>query len=217
MEGRSPVASLQEIEAQVRSGLDEIDRIRERALAESRAIIRSSATAIKHVHRSEFGEARALLDQTGEQVRALIEHAGECAHVYGAGFLQDAQKEYAEGELTFALIQGLELSAPADLGVDAAPFINGLTEAVGELRRHVLDLIRLGEAQRAEELLAAMDDMYYLCVTFDYPDAVSQGLRRRVDSMRGIIERTRGDLTNALRQTTLEAAMANLEGKLRES
>jgi translin len=208
------VPSWEEIEQQVRAGLDHVDSIRERALVESRDIIRQCATAIKHVHRGEFAKARALLDSTGEQVRALREHASGCPFVYAAGFFQDAQKEYAEGELTFALVQGLPVIPPDALGMDVAPYINGLTEAVGELRRHVLDLIRTGHAERGEPVLEAMDEVYYLCVSFDYPDAVSQGLRRRVDSMRGIIERTRGDLTNALRQDKLERAMASLEQKV---
>jgi translin len=130
--------------------------------------------------------------------------------VYHAGFVHDAQKEYVEGRVTLALVAGRPLPDPDDLGVSYAAYLNGLGEAVGELRRYLLDAIRRGEEQRCEELLSDMDDIYSLLVTLDFPDALTGGLRRTTDSVRGILERTRGDLTMSMRQRELEKKLAAL-------
>ena len=206
--------SLDDLAELIRHVLDDIDTAREHALPASREIIRLSATAIKHVHRAEWAEARELLGQTGAAVRELRQKVDGQPAISSAGFVQDAQKEYAEAVLTYAFVRGEELPHPDDIGVEPAPYLNGIAEALGELRRYCLDSIRVGRLEEAERVLAAMDSIYYTLVTFDYPDAVSQGLRRRVDADRGILERTRGDLTNALRQSKLESAMARLEGTI---
>ena len=131
---------------------------------------------------------------------ALADHPD----IFYAGFVHDAQKEYAEASLTLALIDGRPLPTPAELGASCAAYLNGLGEAVGELRRHLLDSLRNGEVERCEGVLAAMSDIYDVLVTMDYPEAVTEGLRRTTDAVRGILERTRGDLTMALVSRRLE-------------
>jgi len=134
--------------------------------------------------------------------------------LFYTGYVQDAQKEYVEALATFSLVTGAPMQAPEEIGIAAAAFLNGLAEAVGELRRYVLDLLRRGEVESCEAYLRTMDDIYSLLVTIDYPDALTGGLRRTTDATRAILERTRGDLTFALRQRDLEAALARLEGRL---
>lgn len=171
---------------------------REKALSASRTIIRMSANAIRAVHRGEFAPAAAMLDEArtvrDEAVRALAGHGD----VYYAGFLHDAQKEYAEARSTLALLSGKPLPAPEELGVEYPAYLNGIAEAVGELRRSLLDRLRAGDFTGCEEMLQAMDDIYSVLVTIDYPDAMTGGLRRTTDQTRGILEKTRGDLTMAI-------------------
>ncbi len=173
---------------------------REQALAASRAIIRMSANAIRAVHRGEFDQAEALLDEArrirDEAVTALEGHAD----VYHAGFLHDAQKEYAEARTTLALLRGGAIPSPEELGVEYPAYLNGIAEAVGEMRRMILDRLRAGNFEGCEEILDAMDDIYSVLVTIDYPDAMTGGLRRTTDQTRGILEKTRGDLTMAIVQ-----------------
>jgi len=152
-----------------------------------------------------LGEAHAL----NRQICALLANIGD---VYWAGYVQDAQKELVEASCTFALVNGSILPEPTALGVAPAPFLNGLAEAVGELRRYLLDMLRRGEVDGCEQLLMAMDDIYSLLVTLDYPDALTGGLRRTTDNTRGILEKTRGDLTLALRQEALVDALRAAEG-----
>ena len=180
---------------------------RERALPAARRSIRASANAIRAVHRGEFDAARRLI---GESHAALAEGMeGVDAHpdVRFAGYLLDAEKEYAEANLTLALVTDTPLPSPSDVGVGDAPYLNGLAEAIGEGRRHILDLLRTGDVERAERVLASLEEMYGLLVTMDYPDAITMNLRRSTDVARSLIEKTRGDLSVAVVQRTMRDAL----------
>jgi translin len=146
----------------------------------------------------------------GEVAAALRDHQD----IFYAGFVHDAQKEFAEASLTLALVAGRPLPPPEKLNVEHAAYLNGLGEAVGELRRHLLDSLRGGDVEHCEDCLTAMDDIYSVLVTFDYPDAMTGGLRRTTDNVRGILERTRGDLTLAVRQRDLERKLSEFEKRL---
>jgi translin len=180
---------------------------REVTLASSRPAIRSCALAIRAVHRGEFDAAREHIAEA--QGRLAEAAAATEAHpdVRTTGPLADAQKEFAEANLTVAFVAGGPLPTPEELGVPVAPYLNGMAEAASELRRQVLDLLRAGDSARAEALFVTMDDVYALLVTVDYPDAVTNGLRRTTDALRAVLERTRGDLTNAVIAARLQAAV----------
>ncbi len=187
---------------------------RERALPQSRAAIRLCANAIRAVHRAEFAQAHALLGEAhtllSEMHNALHDHPD----ILFAGFVEDAQKEFAEANVTAAIVQGQPLPAPEDLGVTWAPYLNGLGEAIGELRRHTLDLLRQGRFAQCEALLGAMDDMFAVLTSLDFPDAITNNLRRTTDAARGIIEKTRGDLTTAALQAQLGAQLDRVAQRL---
>jgi translin len=205
---------LDAISERARSVLDAKNAAREQALALSREIIRTSANTIRAVHRGEFEEARRLLAHARGAAGRLRLSAGQHIDIYNAGYVHDCQKEFAEAALTLAIVAGEALPDPESLEVEYPAFLNGLGETVGELRRHVLDVIRQGDLARGETMLERMDDIYYALVTFDYPDALTGGLRRTADSVRGIIERTRGDFTTSLRQDQLRAAIGEALARL---
>ncbi len=181
---------------------------REQALVDSRAAIRLCAHSVRATHRGEFAQAQDLLTQAGAQVAATRTALANHPDVYWMGYVQDAQKEFAEANLIYAVVAGEPLPDPAALGVEVVPYINGLGEAAGEMRRYTLDIIRHGELARGEATLGTMEDIYSLLVTVDFPDAITGGLRRTTDMVRGVLERTRGDLTFAQQQQTLTAALA---------
>jgi translin len=209
-----PAKRLNAIAEDVRVHLDAKHAAREQALALCRAALRHSANAIRAVHREDFAAAEDLL----AQARSLLEQAAKALtdhpDIFYAGFVHNAQKEFAEGCLTLALVAGRPLPSPADLRVDYPAYLNGLGEAVGELRRYLLDSLRHGDIGRCESTLAAMDDIYAVLVTMDYPEAITAGLRRTTDAMRGLLERTRGDLTIALVQRRLEERLDEFGRKL---
>jgi len=197
-----------------REHLETIHSDREKAYTTSREVVQAASATIKAVHREEFDAAREQVEKTHALHDRMME-AVEASPVIGySGVVGDAAREYAEAALVLALIADNELPGPADIGVDHADWLNGLGDTVGELRRHVLDLIRQDEVDDAEKYLQMMDEIHQTLMSFDYPQAVTKGLRTRTDQARGAVERTRGDLTNALRQSRLERRMRELEEAL---
>ncbi|MCX8026001.1 MAG: hypothetical protein N3A60_12435, partial [Thermanaerothrix sp.] len=188
---------------QVHAALDALNQAREAALTQARQLTRAPAYAIRAIHRSESDQADAFLAQArilAEQLQSLVQTYPQ---IFYAGYTQDALKEYAEATLTCAIIENRPLPTPEALNLDYAVYLNGLAEVVGELRRRCLDILRQGYSEEAERLLAWMDEIYNLLVTLDYPDALTNNLRRQTDLVRGIVERTRGDLTLSLREERL--------------
>jgi translin len=192
------------------------DAAREKALRLSREIIRYSANTIRAVHRQEEVNAEKLLASAQGLLKELTHDVlmknNDLAY---AGFVHDAQKELAEASATLAIVTGKPLPEPEALGVSYPAYLNGLGEAVGELRRYILDSLRRNDLSRCEELLSTMDDIYSILMTMDFPEGITYGLRRTSDSVRGILERTRGDLTLALRQQELEKKLRQTAKKKR--
>ncbi len=205
---------LAEIAESIRRHLDAKHRAREEALALTREVIRLSANAIRAVHRREFDTARARLAEAKENLARTTEALAGHSNIFHAGFVHDAQKEYAEASCTLALISGQPLPSDEELGVMSTAYLNGLGETVGELRRHLLDSLRHGNMRHCEECLEAMSDVYDVLVTMDYPEAVTAGLRRTTDATRGILERTRGDFSIAYTQRRLEQRLDDLRHDL---
>ncbi len=213
----SQLRELKPICDKIRDNFDAKDAAREKGLTRSRAVIRNSANAIRAIHRGEYDDAQALMRDNADLLREVDDVLGDYPDVYHAGFVHDAQKEHAEAHQTYALIRGEPLPDPDDLRVGYAAYLNALGEAIGELRRHALDRIRHNDRDWGERILAAMDEIYYAMVSFDYPTAISGGLKRTADVTRSLIERTRGDITNATRQQRLETALADIESRLNSS
>ena len=180
---------------------------RERALPASRRSIRASANAIRAIHRGESDRANELMTESRAAIDDGLAAVADHPDVRFAGYLQDAQKEYAEARITAALVRREPLPGPDDLGVEDAPYLNGMAEAIGEGRRHVLDLLRAGDVTRAEGMLAALEVLQGLLVTIDYPDAITLNLRRSTDVARSLIEKTRGDLSIAMMNKDLHDAL----------
>lgn len=195
----------------ISSQLEATNRARDRALIDSRQVIRHAANAIRALHRGHFEQAESSLSAGRDMVEATRRDLAEHPELYWAGYVQDAQKELAEAHLVHAMIRGDEdIPGPRELRVENAPYLNGLAEAASEMRRYILDTIRRGgarEMQDAERILQIMDDVYTSLITVDFPDTVTGGLRRTVDALRAVLERTRGDLTISMRQAELERAL----------
>ena len=198
---------LDRLAADLHRRFDATTAAREQALPAARRSIRASANSIRAIHRLEFDRARALIEESRTELSGGLEAVRDHPAVRFAGYLQDAQKEYAEANITLAVVTGGELPTPGSLGVEDAPFLNGMAEAIGEARRRVLDILRTGAVDQGERLLGAMEDMYGVLVTMDYPDAITLNLRRSTDVARSLIEKTRGDLSIAFVQRDLHDAL----------
>jgi translin len=202
---------LETIAERIRSDFVARNDARDEALRRSRELIRLCATAIRASHRDEWDTARDLLAQADAVANETLETIGPHPDLLYAGYTQDALKELVEAHVTLALASGAPIPEPETLGVAYPAYLNGVCEAASEMRRRCLDELRHANTADAERLLEAMDEIYDMLVTFDFPDAITGGLRRRVDQLRGVLERTRGDLTNSLRQDKLIHALHDFE------
>jgi translin len=203
--------NLEEIAENIRKMLEVKNAVREKLINSSRVLTRHCANAIRAMHRQEWNNAQVLL-QTAREVLDTMRTA-EYPDLFYAGYTQDSFKEYVEASATFAILRGDLLPTPQILAMEEATYLNGLAEAATELRRYILDIIRHEHNEEAERLLAAMDAIYDILVTFDFPDALTGGLRHRTDSVRGVLERTRGDITLSFRQQRLQAALEQAENQ----
>lgn len=206
--------NLDEITEYAHQDFEARTRARDQALAEARRLTRHSANAIRAIHRSEHDLAHEFLEKARGLVSNLKNDLAGYPDLYFAGYTQDAIKEFVEATLTVALIEDNGLKTPQELGVETATYLNGLAETVGEMRRRCLDILRQGYSPEAGRLLTYMDDVYGALVTMDYPDAITSGLRRQTDLVRGILERTRGDLTISMREEQLKGSIDELIERL---
>jgi len=207
---------LDEISERIRAEFVVRNQARDETLRRTRELVRLCATAIRASHRNEWEKAHSLLDQATALGQEISESIAGYPNLLYAGYTQDALKELVEAHATLALARGAPIPEPESLGVSYPTYLNGLCEAASEMRRRCLDEMRRDNSAEAERLLGAMDDIYDMLVVFDFPDAITGGLRRRVDQLRGVLERTRGDLTNSLRQDRLLSALNDFEKRISE-
>ena len=200
----------------IRQEFEKKNAARDKAYQSSRELIRQCARAIRAVHREDWQTAENIIAEAREANEELVAGVRDFPDLYFAGYTQDAIKEFVEANLTYALVRNQPLPRPEELGAESNTWLNGLAEAATELRRRILDIIRHGHSEEAERLLDAMDQIYSVLVTFDFNDTITGGLRRRTDTVRAVLERTRGDITPSLRQAELEHALEALEGRLRD-
>ncbi len=206
--------NLDTIVERIRDSLTQKSEVRDRTLAQSRSLVRLCANSIRATHRHEFELARQLLNEAQSLAENICADAKVYPDVYYGGYLQDALKELAEAWITLALVTQGPLPEPETLGIDYPAYLNGLGEAMGEMRRFALDSMRRDDIAEAERLLGIMDEVYSVLVTIDFPDALTGNLRRTTDMVRSVVEHTRGDLTTAVRQEKLQAALQAFEDRL---
>ncbi len=211
----SEMERLDEISELIHQDFDARTAARDAALARARLLTRHCANAIRAIHREETDLARQNLAEARSLAQALDIDLSKYRDLYYSGYTQDALKEFAEASIVVALIMKEPLPYPEDLGIEYAAYLQGMADAVGELRRHCMDILRNGHSDEAERVLSMMDDIFSILVTMDYPDGITGGLRRLTDITRGITERTRGDMTISLRQEQLENSLKRLEDQLK--
>ena len=191
----------------IKLNLDRANKAREAALPACRKVIRAAGSSIRAVHRQDAAAAAELAGESESELRYAQQVLASFPAVAHAGFLHDAEKEYVEARAVAALVGGDSVPGPTELGVSPTAWMRGLAEAASELRRYLLDRLRAGELERSEELLSAMDDVYDALVVVDYPDALTNGLRRNLDALRAVLERSRGDVTTTVLQVRLQRAV----------
>lgn len=208
--------NLEAIAHQIRESFDEKTAVRDKVLGQARTLTRHCAHAIRALHREDTEKAQDELKAAKELADSLSSHKNSHPSLFFAGYTQDALKEYAEANIVAVLLDNGTLPSPEDLGLQNSTYLKGLAEVVGELRRRCLDILRNGHSDEVNRLMTYMDDIYDVLVTIDYPDAVTHGLRRQTDIVRGIVERTRGDITMSFRQERLEETLRKFDAQIQD-
>jgi translin len=206
--------NLAEVVEAIRQEFTLINELRDKTLQQSRTLVRSCANSIRAIHRHEWPEAEAALGQARADAEAMVKPLANYPTLYQAGYTQDALKELVEAHVVYAAVRGCAWPTPTELYVTGATYLKGLSEAATEMRRFVLDLMRRGQVFEAEPYLEFMDEVYSLLITVDFPDAITDGLRRNTDVLRNVLERTRGDLTLGIRQDQMRQALHSFETRL---
>jgi translin len=208
-----PTDLADQIEA-IRAEFTRVNELRDETLRLSRALVRACANSIRAIHRHEWSAAATMLAEARQAAAAMVQPLAAYPSLYHAGYTQDALKELVEAHVLYAVAQEGDLPQPAELLVTGPTYLRGLSEAASETRRFVLDLMRRGQVNEAERYLTFMDDVYSLLITVDFPDSITDGLRRSTDVLRTVVERTRGDLTLAIRQDQMRQALHSFETRL---
>ena len=206
--------TLADVIGEITQQMEAISQLRDGTLSRSRSLIRDCAHCIRAMHRHELARAEEMLAAIRRDAQEMVEPLADFPDLYHTGYTQDALKELVEAHLLYAFITDSPLATPSDLAVTGATYLKGLTEAATEMRRFALDLMRQDRVEEAAPFLTMMDEIYSLLVTVDFADAITGGLRRQTDVLRGVLERTRGDLTTAMRQETMRAALRRVEERL---
>lgn len=191
------------------AGFDRKDRAREEAFRLSREVIRLCSSSIRSVHRNDLTSAERLIGEAAVGLERIHEVLKDHQDVRYAGFVDGAEQEYAEARCVYSITTQHQILAVDEVGVEPVNYLAGLGDVTGELRRHILDLIRAGRAAEGEYFLGIIEEIYYLLMLFDYPDAITRGLRRKSDLARSMLERTRGDLTNALELAKMQESLSS--------
>jgi len=201
------MSTFDELSKSMLASFDSKDRAREDAYRLSRETIRNCSSSIRSVHRGDLAGAERYMSEAASGLKKIQEALQDHQDVRYAGFVDGAEQEYAEARSVYSIVSRHQILTPEEIGVELVNYLGGLGDTTGELRRHILDLIRGGRATEGEYFLGVMEEIYYLLMRFDYPDAITRGLRRKSDLARSMLERTRGDLTNALELAKMEALL----------
>jgi translin len=192
-----------ELFEEMRGRAQEMHAAREIALGRCRSAIQVCSKSIRQLHRHRTDEARELLTEAHKLIEEAREPLRPFPELYHAGYLQDAEKELVEAAVMSAMISDSPYPTADCLGVGLMAYMHGVAEAASEARRYLLDELRAGRAERAEQILQQMETIYDDLITFDFPDGMTGNLRRTTDALRAVIERTRSDLTATVVQQRL--------------
>jgi len=201
----------------IRDEIDADDQIREKVLPLSRTAVRKCSESIKMTHKKEFAKAKALVEEAHDIITAAMSEMPDSTFVSKSKAMDIAYQELTEAANVLSLIEYGKYTPPEKYQIPSRPYLNGLADVIGELRRSSLDSLRHDDVNKAEQLLNLMEEVLEALQSFDYPNALVPDLRRKCDVGRALVERTRGDLTRAVGQSRLVKELADFEKRISEN
>jgi translin len=199
----------------LRDEIDADDKVRERILPFSREAVRKCSEAIKKTHKGLYDESRALISEVYQIIERTESDISGSDFMVKSRALDVAYQELTEAANLLSIVERSEFTPPNKYKIPSRPYLTGLADVIGELRRAALDFLRQDDVTRAERFLGFMDEILEGLQTFDYPNALIPDLRRKCDVGRSLVERTRGDLTRAVGQNRLVKELSDFEKRLK--
>ena len=173
--------------------IGEKEKIREDALKTSRDIIICCRRGIQQLHRDQMDEAENYIKQASAKLAQLYDFTKDHPDIFHAGFVENAAQEFVEIHCLYNIMKGQDLPDPDTIQTTYSAYLLGLCDVVGELRRGALDFMLDENTAKANEYLQHMDRIYDAIMSFDYPSALVP-IKKKQDMVRGLIEKTRGEL-----------------------
>lgn len=207
--------NLSDILGKVRTEIEADDRVRENVLPLSREAVRMCSLSIKEAHRENYDEASRLVREASRITGEAAAHVSKSDFISKSRMLDTAYQELTEACNVVSILKDGEFTEPGDYDIPARPYLTGLADVVGELRRAVLDSLRNDNLTRAEKLLSKMEEILDELNAIDFPNALIPDLRRKCDVARGLIERTRGDVTASVQQEKLIRELKGFESGIK--
>jgi translin len=201
--------SLEPILEPIMEEIESDDEIREKALPLSRKAVRTCSQSIKASHRGDFEKAHSLIQEAHAIIEKGQEIMAESDFVSKSNIMRQAHQELAEAANVLSLLKDGTYTPPEKYDIELRSYLTGLGDTVGELRRAILDSLREDEVDYAESLLEFMEEILEELNSFDFPNALIPNLRRKCDVARSLIEKTRGDITSAVRQKMIVDELAD--------
>lgn len=198
--------NLKVIFSELIENLDKLDNGREEILKKSRQIVRDCSVAIKNIHRNEINLYQDKVNKIQLNLTILQQLVAKDIGAFSK-YLKVPEQEYAEAVSLYNIINNKDLPSPSELEIDPLNYALGLADVVGELRRYVLDNIRNSTVQDLARILEIMDEIHTDLFSVDYPSGLTQDLRQKTDKARGIIEKTRGDISITLQMNNLKVCI----------
>jgi translin len=203
--------SLKDILEKIQEELSAREQVREELHKDMRKATRLSKQAIQVTHQERFGDAETMLEEAKKLFAKLYETAKDYPYLLHSGSVGAAFEEHAEAQILLTLIQEDRFVSPEEIKVPSTPYVLALGDVIGELRRRALNLIRKGNVDAAEKTLEKMEQIYSELTALDDAYVIVNGLRRKGDVARRLIEITRGDITSEVRRSALERSISKLE------
>lgn len=203
--------NLEEIAERIESRLEEKDQVREIAIKSARAVNRLSGSIVHHIHKGE--DVKAMMHEAVDETHRLRSLLEDYPEIWESGLVEGALQELAEAAILLALVHNEDLPDPDDMGITGSAYMLGMADAIGELRRFALEMLRDGDVDRAISYLDMMEDMFLVIMQFDFPDALIP-IRRKQDIARSLVEKTRGDIAVAVYSSQLQSKLDELSRKL---
>jgi translin len=198
----------------IRDEIDADDQIREKVLPLSRNAVRKCSESIKMTHKKEFAKAKVMVEEAHDIIASAMSEMPDSTFVSKSKTMDIAYQELTEAANVLSLIEYGKYTPPEKYQIPSRPYLNGLADVIGELRRSSLDSLRRDDVNKAEHLLSLMEEVLEGLQLLDYPNALVPDLRRKCDVGRALVEKTRGDLTRAVGQSKLVKELADFEKRI---